>query len=115
MFLGTGMPQLNVFALERECDYHNQSPNDYTDGRGFCSDGRVKSYASNLSNETSNTTLEDGGNKAEKFHGSYYVDSTKQNGREKEDGKMLCARTIDALLLRTIHEMFFFFYFFVIN
>jgi len=43
-------PQLNVLALERECDYQNQSPNHYTDGKGFYSDGRVL-YASYIDNE----------------------------------------------------------------
>lgn len=79
-----------VLALNSEWDgRRNQSQNHYTFGECFYRKGRVKSYASNVNNENSNTTLEDGGNKVAKFHGSYYVERPNKTNKMKADGKKI--------------------------
>jgi hypothetical protein len=102
--------RVRVLALNSECDgRRNQSQNHYTFGEWFYRKGRVKSYASNVNNENSNTTLEDGGNKVAKFHRSYYVERPNKTNKKADGKKNLCAHAFDAPLLVIIQQMFIYF------
>jgi len=74
MFLGVGGAATECLGAGTRMRLSQLESESLVRIRGFYSDGRVKSYASNINNETSNTKLEDGGNKVSKFHGSYYVE-----------------------------------------